>query len=395
MMKIAIFSDAFYPQVNGVVTHILNIVPLVAKKAEVHLFLPNFNKPYPEKIENCFIHYVPSLPLPVYPDFRLTSIYYPGLMDKIKKINPDIIHVEAPATLGWCGVIIAQKLHVPIVGTFHTYFTDPGFLRIMKLDIVGLDKAKWFINALWKYSNWFYNKAVVTIAPTKLVANDLIKHKIKSKVEVISVGIDTKPYQQFNNLTIQQFKEKYILSLGRIAQGKSLDILVKAFAKASKDVPDVRLKIAGDGPMLAELKNLVKELDIEEKVDFIGFLQRDEKVALFKNATCFISTSISETFGLTFLEAMSCGTPVIGARAGGSYEIIKDYGITCEAEDIDAFTEAIIQVCTDEKLHSELSKKALEGVKPHTVEKTAEKLLELYASVSTTSSAPRTSPQLP
>lgn len=384
-MNIAIFSDAFYPQVNGVVTHLLNIIPLLAKENKVHVFVPDFKEKCPEKIENCTIHYLPSLSVPIYKDFKATSVFYPGLENKLKELNIDVIHVQAPSTVGWCGLFLGKKLKIPIIGTFHTYFMDPGYLKIIHLDTLGLDKSKTFNNLLWKFSNSFYGKCAVVVAPTKMVRDDLVAHLLTSKVEVVSVGVDPKPYMRRVGSRQQvvgrgqESNERYFLFLGRLSQGKSLDILLDAYAKAVPSIGEIKLKIVGDGPERKALEQRSREVEeLRGRVEFIGVLDKEQKATIYQNALAFVSASTSETFGLTFLEAMCCGTPVIGVAAGGSYEIIDGFGLVCKPNDVNDLSSALVKIATDDSLRKELSKKALEGVKEHTIDRTVEKLEKIY-----------------
>lgn len=381
LMNIAIFSDAFYPQVNGVVTHILNILPLLAKDHEVHVFVPNFTEKYTEKIPHCTIHYLPSIPFPLYKDLKATSLFYPGLASKLRELKIDVIHVHAPSTVGWCGLLLGRKLHIPVVGTFHTYFMNPGYLKIVHLDKLSLDKSKMFIDLLWKFSNAFYGRCDVVIAPTKLVRDDLLKHGLKSTIEVVSVGVDPQPYQHASpKYEIRNTKyDKYFLFLGRLSQGKSLDILLDAYARAVPSIGDTKLKIVGDGPERRALEERCRDIEqLRGRVEFVGVLDKEEKASVYQQALAFVSASTSETFGLTFLEAMCCGVPVIGVSSGGSYEIIDGYGLVCKPGDVDDLAHAMIKVATDEQLRKELGKKSLEGIKEHTIEKTVQKLEKIY-----------------
>jgi glycosyltransferase involved in cell wall biosynthesis len=151
------------------------------------------------------------------------------------------------------------------------------------------------------------------------------------KIDIIPNGIDLKEYEKlpprgsFRKKFGLGTKQKVILFLGRIHKTKGIDLLINAFAGLTKDFDEARLVVAGpDDGCLSELKNLVTELGLKEKVIFPGALFGEAKLAAYVDADVYALTSSYEIFGITILEALACGTPVIITDRCGIANIIKD-----------------------------------------------------------------------
>ena len=153
-------------------------------------------------------------------------------------------------------------------------------------------------------------------------------------------------------------KGRYIVHCGRLTGVKQHALLFTAFARNINNVPGflVRLKIVGTGELEAELKRLVKELNIEPYVDFLGW--RDNVFSLMKGALCLVHTSAFEGFPMVMLEAMCAGIPVVGFDClTGPSAIIEDgvNGVLVEQDDLEAFSAALVRVCMDEEYREYLA----------------------------------------
>ena len=199
-MKIAVFTDSFPPLVNGVVTHILNTTSELAKNNEIMIFAP---KPKEEQMAQVpsfpptvKVEYLTSVPAFIYEDARVGLAFLPILFSKINRFNPDVVHFHSPLTVGLNGIMAAKILKKPLVGTFHTYFMEPEYLRIAGLDKIKLDENRLLNSFLWKYSNFYYNQADTVICPSQITKKDLIKHGITQPIQVVSNGVAIKKNNQ-------------------------------------------------------------------------------------------------------------------------------------------------------------------------------------------------------
>jgi 1,2-diacylglycerol 3-alpha-glucosyltransferase len=263
------------------------------------------------------------------------------------------------------------------VATFHSFWVEEEYLKI-----INMERFSTALSALgWSYSNLLYMHVDQVVTPTQVVKDKLLEQGVTNvPIEVISNGVDTtlkdaKPFPK-------KLPEKYFIYAGRLSAEKSIEIVLQAFKNFTQKNSDIDLVMAGGGPLAKTLPDMVKELDITDRVHFLGELTHEEVVetTLLKNAIASVTASKSETQGLSTLEAMVWGTPVILPRANALAEVGDENCIMCEPDNVAQFTEAYLKM-TDPKVREHYSKRALEFVKGHSLEKTADKLEHLYKEV--------------
>ncbi|MCL0082806.1 glycosyltransferase, partial [Dehalococcoidia bacterium] len=217
-------------------------------------------------------------------------------------------------------------------------------------------RLKKLYDRVWGYR--ILKDASKVIAVTKMEAEQYKSMGVsEDKIEIIPNGIDL---SEFENLPKRgKFRKKWgidesqkiILYLGRIHQTKGMDLLVKAFAELSKDSDDVKLVIAGpDDGYLPALKKLIKELKIGGKVVFTGPLYGTDKLRAHVDADVFVNPRADEIFGLVFLEASACGTPVICSQGCGIADVIDGHAGLAVPYDKDQLRDAIIRILNDKEL---------------------------------------------
>lgn len=379
-MRIAIFTDTFFPQQNGVVTHIVQTSrSLVERGHEVLIFAPKAKHKFKTTVKGLKIIYLPSIAVNAYEGFRLATPFFPLLNNKIKKFNPDIIHFHTPSTVGINGILQAKLYKIPLVGTFHTYFMEPEYLRIIGLHKVKLDTNYLIHRLAWQFSNIFYNRADVVVAPTVSTKKDLIKNGLAVPIEVISNGIDLSLLKHENEKNFI-VPSRYFLYVGRLSAEKSIDILLRSFEVFTQSNKDIKLVLVGDGPIASELKKLAKQLRISQRVVFFGKVDNDELVHsnIYNNALAFITASKSETQCISLLEAAASGIPLIGVKARGVADLILGYGILCKPDNVDNIKSAMEQIIEDSTLRAAMIKKSFNLAKQHSLLKTVIDLENLY-----------------
>ena len=159
------------------------------------------------------------------------------------------------------------------------------------------------------------------ICPSEIVCDLLSDYKVKVEKRIIPTGIELAKFERpeikeehLNELRSKlgvQTDEKMLLSLSRISYEKNIQAVLTAFAEVLKEEDKIKLVVAGDGPYLESLKEQAHELQIQESVIFTGMIAPSETALYYKAADFFISASTSETQGLTFLESLASGTPII------------------------------------------------------------------------------------
>lgn len=176
----------------------------------------------------------------------------------------------------------------------------------------------------------------------------------------------------------------YVLYLGGFDVRKNVRGVCAAFARAVQTVPDARLVIAGklptvDAEFTPDPRRLVQEAGIPKRsVHFVDFVPEEAKPALYRQARVFIFPSIYEGFGLPPLEALACGTPVVGSRAASLPEVVREGGILLDPDDVEGMAAALVRLLTDDAFHTELRHRAIQRAARFTWETTARETFAAY-----------------
>lgn len=347
-MKIAIFTDTYIPQVNGVAKTLNRFTNYLSENGHsYHVFSPeDHGETSTEDVTR-----LKSVPFKIYPECKISLPNFSKIKKKLKEFNPDIIHIATPFTIGLCGLQIAKKLNIPLVASYHTNFDY--YLHYYKLTYLE--------NVLWKYLDWFHRPTKKIFVPSK----DTLHHlngKGFNNLSVWTHGVDCSLFKPAEDK--EEIKQKYqitskytICFVGRIAPEKDLDTLTNIM-KYSKQRFGNQLTwvIVGDGPKKEEM---MKKTGTNQII-YTGYLQKNELAEIYSVSDVMVFPSDTETFGNVVLEAMACGTPVIGANAGGVKNIIRDYstGILCEPKNTLSFCRAIEECLQQTNMLDRMSKKA-------------------------------------
>ena len=288
--------------------------------------------------------------------------------DRVRKIindfNPHLIHIHGAHEL----IFIAKKLFpdIPVVFTCHGY--PPTFF---------------YLN--YSLSAFFSRLADMVICVSNYDKENLIKKGLsKDKVVVIHNGIAEST--EGKNLPIKV--DGFIIgTTARLTKTKGIKYLVYAFYEVAKRYNNVKLVIIGDGEERKSLENLVKKLNIRDKVYFLGKMPgaRD----YIKNFQIFVLPSLFEAFGLVILEAFSVKVPVIATSVGGIPEIISDGidGILVPPKNINALSNAIVTLIEKENMRNELAQKGYEKfINEFTSAKMAKRTRAVYEEILSNSS---------
>ncbi len=236
--------------------------------------------------------------------------FYWGLkkiLEHLKKEGnwmPDIIHLHSFFPAGYGVLKLHEKLNIPYIITEHsTGFSNKGFKKY-QLD---------YLRKILEHSSKI-------IAVGKGLKNDLQSYTSKS-IDIIPNMVDC---GRFNRVQTTKHESFTFFSLAYLTHKKGFDILIKAFAQAFKGNNNVNLRIGGDGNEKNKLLNLCRELEIDGQVEFLGALNREEVIDEMNSCHAFVLASRFETFGVVFIEALSCGKPIIVPDIDGPNDIVND-----------------------------------------------------------------------
>lgn len=384
-MKIAIFSDTFLPEVNGVASVVFQsakiLHDLLGYEVMVVTVSPKNKKDKVDVIDGVKIVTFPSIPAMVYPERRLslpTGLSY----KKIKKFNPDVIHTHTPFGIGWEAVAMAKLLNIPIAGTHHTFFDD--YLKHAKLDF------DWMKKASWKYTKAYYNNCDIVLIPSKSLADSLKKYGVKKTIEIVPNSINTKLFTPVSgNTEKNNLKKSFgingqsLIYMGRLSYEKSVEQIIKAFPLMLKEKPELKLMIVGDGPDRKKLEKMARELKVYDKIIFTGYLYGEKLADSLKANDLFITASKSENMPVSVLEAMSAGLPVVTVKEKGLAEIIFDgeNGFFAKTDNPEDIAKKVLSILSDKILLEKFSKKSRELALQYSEKNVAEILDKNYKKI--------------
>ncbi len=376
-MRILLVSDLYLPIINGVVTSTAILAEsLLARGHEVRvLSLSQIGK---TNVQGT-IYYNSAFSIDrIYPNSYASFSFDAQIFQDICNWKPDIIHTQSEFSTYTFAKKIAKKLNVPMVHTYHTFYEDyTHYILIPKIVAKPL-VALWLRKLMTPVSD--------IIVPTNKIKVALDGYNIKQPLHIIPTGIDL----NFPTLTDKEklsIKEalnisddkKIFISLGRVAKEKGIEEILQYLSQMNSD--KWILIIAGDGPNKKNLERLVNQLNLEDKVRFIGMIARDKIYKYYQLADIFVSASTSETQGLTYIEALANGKPLLCR-----YDTCLDNVLIPEKtgyffnnfEEFSEYAEKLVK----ENLNSENMKKDIKLVADnYSKEKFAEQVEEIYKKI--------------
>lgn len=310
-MKILLTTDVYNVKTNGVATSVENLYQaLVSLGHEVRIITLSKDR-YNHRQKA--VYYVKSASLErIYSGIRMPRSLKTPFIKELIDWKPDIIHSQCEVFSYSFAKKISKKTGAPIVHTYHTFYDDyVGYIFPFKR------LGRWVIRRLTK--SRLKNSSVI-ITPTQKVKNALLSYGLKNDISVIPSGIDLSNFNApLNSSKRDSMRNSFgikdsdiiLLSLGRVAKEKNIEEIIKYFAIALKDDDKFYLMVAGGGPEKDNLFSLSKSLGLEHRVIFTGMIEPSEVYKYYQLADVFVSSSTSETQGLTFIEAMANGLPLL------------------------------------------------------------------------------------
>ena len=280
-MKIIIVTDAWYPQVNGVVRTLDETSKQLIKLGhEVKLISP----------EGFF-----TIPCPTYPEIKLSLFPGAKVSSMIREFNPDCLHISTEGPLGLAARAYASRNSLAFTSAYHTRFPEYVHARI-----------KLPLKITYAFLRWFHSRSELVMVPTEEVKKDLLKYKIGNP-QIWARGVDLEIFKPKKGR--RKNKNPILLNVGRVSVEKNLEEFLKI------DLPYDKW-VVGDGPALKELKKKYP------KVIFHGTKSKEELEYYYNKADVFVFPSKTDTFGLVLLEAMACGLPVAALPVSGPLDVI-------------------------------------------------------------------------
>lgn len=297
-----------------------------------------------------------------------SRLFKKKLLNLYKKIElergkPDIIHIHSSVLAGHGGVYLAKKYSIPVLVTEHS----SAFLQ----DNFNSDQRKLVKSAL--------DESDCIVSVSNGLKDHILKYTNNEELRVIPNIVNIK---KFNISPQKSSSNKFtFLTVCYLNNNKGLDILLKAFSRLSKQSEDINLVICGDGREKQNLINLSKELGIEEKVNFVGAVSRDEVNLQMNRANCFVLPSRFETFGVVLIEALACGLPIISTKTSGPSDIVtKDNGLLVNIDDVEQLSEAMNNIYENIEEYNSI-KIRQSCIELYSESSITEKIIDLYKEI--------------
>ena len=383
-MRIGIFTDTYPPFINGVSTSIVMLKKALEKQGHTVYIVTvnNENMKYKYEEDEKVIR-IPGIPVGIY-DYRLTGIYPVKIVNKIRKWHLDVIHSQTEFGVGTFARIIAKQFHIPLVHTYHTMYEDYVHY-ITKGYFVGTSKK------IVEYLTLFYcdktiSELIVPTEKTKELFKE--KYKVNRNVYVIPTGIEIEKFYLENNKNLNILEKRnslgiakddfVILFVGRIGTEKNIDLLLNGMEKLIKLSKKIKLLIIGDGPDMGYYKEYVYKRKLGKNVIFAGKVPWDSISEYYLIADIFATASVTETQGLTVIEAMAAGLPVVCINDESFTGTIMNNVDGIIFNNLEEYIEAITKLYQDRELLKNLGKKARIDAEKYSSEKFATSVLEVY-----------------
>lgn len=390
-MRIAMFSDNFYPELSGISDSIIQLaVELARLNHAICFFAPKYSRKNYEIVKRppVELNLGRKIEIKRFFSFGFPSptgqarLVIPGVWRSlsVKSFKPDIIHSQLFFGVGLEGLAAAKLLHRPIIGTNHT--------RIKEFFKAGYFKSPRLGKIFTRYMNWYYNQCDFVTAPARSFLDEMLKNGITAPSRSISNPVDAKIFNNLKPTDREAVRKKYNLSkfvvvyAGRLAFEKNIDVIIRSIKIVKQDFPEINLALAGHGQAEEPLKKLVVELDLEKNVKFLGTLNHHDLAELYRSADVFAIASTSEVQSLTIIQAMACGLPAIGVNCNSIPELVRpDNGLLFRPGDYKDLAGQIVKILSDAGLKQKLSQGAINFVPKFSPANIAKEWVELYGQV--------------
>lgn len=388
-MKILFATDIYFPTPGGMSVVIKKLAEELVKRGhEVSIIAPSTSwKMFKEVQEGITIYRVQAVL--ILKEKRIwyapAYIYKNEIRSIIKRVKPDVIHVETADAVAKTTIDVAREKGIPLVGTCH--FMGEHVLGTIPFFPKGISKV--VENLYMKEAGKVFNKLDFLIVPTPMSVKMLQDNGVTIPIHPISNGIDLTFFHRAKKEEAEVLRKKLnlpnvpiILYVGRVDLEKDLDVLIRALPHLQKHMK-VHTVIAGKGETLKELQEFVTSLHLDASVSFLGFLEHNELLALYSLGSVFAIPSTSETQSLVTMEAMAIGMPVVAANAGALPYLVKhnENGYLFTPGNPKDLAEKLEKILENPTLAQEMSKRGKEMIQEHDITRIITHMEEIYAQV--------------
>lgn len=314
-LRIAVVTETWPPEVNGVALTLSRLIQELSQRQHtIQLIRPRQDRHEAESHREGWSELLmKGMPIPRYPQLKLGFPSKKSLIQAWSHHRPDVVHIATEGPLGWSALQAARVLRLPVTSDFRTNFQSYS-------QHYGVG---WLQKPIVAYLRKFHNRTLCTMVPTHAMREQL-KTLGFQNLQVVARGVDTRLFTpdkrsaelrstwQANEHTV------VLLSVGRLAAEKNLDLTVKTYQALKQNQRQVKLVFCGDGPYRAKLQTECPD------AIFMGMATQAQLAVAYASADLFLFPSLTETFGNVTLEALASGTPVLAFDCAAAKELIED-----------------------------------------------------------------------
>jgi glycosyltransferase involved in cell wall biosynthesis len=364
---VGFFTECYKPIVNGVVASIAALRDgLWAHGVEVTTIAPHFPHFVDEERD---VVRVPSLPLPTQTAYRL-CVPYLNADDRARMRGIDLVHAHSPFVTGWMGASYARRHRIPLVFTYHTRLD--AYAHYAPFDRGATERA------MVELTRRYANAADAVVVPTHAMEIRLRELGVHAPIAVVPSAIDVERFAAGRRSALVRARlgatdeAPLALVVSRLGLEKNVELVLDALPL----LPLLRLAVVGEGPHRAALEERARQLGVEQRVRFIGALDRERLPDVYASADAFVFPSTTDTQGLVLAEALAAGLRVVAADSAASRDVLAGAGRIVPPDPAAiaaALLEALAAGHDQSAVHLAFSR--------FTVEMQTRRILELYREV--------------
>jgi 1,2-diacylglycerol 3-alpha-glucosyltransferase len=378
-MRIGLFTDAYLPIISGVSVSV-HILRTELEKLGHEVTVVALSHPNAIEEKGVFRFKGKSLPMKGMGEYQVAKVTK-NKVEKMCEMNFDVIHCHTEFSMGRLGRKVGRKCNIPIVHTYHTMYED--YVHFISKTF---SKPLRFLSK--KYSKSFANSSDEVVFPTIKVKLTFDRYGFNRPAHIVPTGIYVDRFRKINfkkdeinhlktSLGIKS-EDRVLLFLGRLSVEKNIEALITQFSKLSKIDNNVKLLFVGGGPDANVFTELVDKLNIKEKVIFVGMVSPQDVGLYYQLANIFVNFSTTETQGLTYIEALASGLPLLVKYDSNLQDVLEDGINGIKFTKDDEFVSAYKKLTSNEVTFNEITTNTTKSIEKFSAKNYALSIEKIY-----------------
>ncbi|MCI8778889.1 MAG: glycosyltransferase family 4 protein [Bacilli bacterium] len=375
-MRIGLFSDSYYPRINGIITSVDALKTGLSSLGHSVIIVTGGNVKKPTLKED--VLFLPSIDFNSW-NCQIVNINSKDNFNAIKALNLNIIHSHSEFTIGLIANKVSKMLDIPNVHTYHTSYDDYKHYALGNIFGFGDCLERLLVD------NFCREKIDALITPSEKISTYLKeRYDIKKEPYIIKTGIrqlNTENFIPLEKILKINLDDFVVLYVGRIAKEKNIDTLIRCHEQIIRYNPNVRLLFVGDGPLLKKYKNYVLMKNIGEYIRFIGKVNYDSIANFYRIADMTAIASNTETQGLTILESLQQGVPIMYYKDEVFNYIMQDGYNGIRFVDDKDYIDKLIEIANNKEKLQILKNNSKTSVTNYNSDNYAQEVLKVYKKI--------------